>query len=302
MLNGGDIDRSHLSAANMGMLYRMRPGARIDSLRLSDLELINVGALLRCDRAVLRNATIERIRHDARYFGGNGAGPLLISYGWTENLAMRDFRVRGLDPITNRGDIYAAVTLAGNKAKAGALGKGFVFERFLIEDLWTNYPGYANRDGFAIERGFEQGMIRDGRISGVADGGIDLKARGWVLERIEIARAYASLKLWTGVSGSRLRSVEPRDAHFWVMGDVSYRDRTTVRLEELTVEGDPRKPIVKFDRGRGRPPVDVVITGRWDPGQVLWMAARGTSIEGSSLTVNGQSIDLLQRRKTAPAD
>ena len=271
------------AASDRGCLFGIRRA--LDGLQLRDGALDGCGVLVRSYGARLSNVVIEGITLRVRYFSGVGAGLFHVSGGWTENVLIRDFTVRGMDPITTAGDIYAAITLAGNRAGEGALGRGFLFERFTISDLPVAYAGYANRDGFAIERGFQDGIIRDGRIARVADAGIDIKGKRWMIDRVTIEDAHASIKAWCSNRFGAITSKSPRTAHVWACGDVSRAERMALTIGQLDTAGNPQTPLVHF---KNRPSDVVIAAGNWPADQRLYRC--DPEAAGSTLRIGNRRI------------
>jgi hypothetical protein len=140
------------SANGLGLAYKVN--SPVDGLTITDHALTGCAGLLRAYGKGLNNLLIERVSMlQSKYTPGVSAS-ILIANGPVSNVTIRNVDYEGAAPITNPGDVYGGITLAGKTANDH--GSGFLFENIRMRNLWAEYAGYLNRDGFVIEQGYQR--------------------------------------------------------------------------------------------------------------------------------------------------
>jgi hypothetical protein len=231
--------------ANCGRAFTLAKS--VDGLRLHDIELDRSGFLLNCPAAGIdcTNARIQRIRSlNARMFPELGTGVVSIR-GDLSGLVVEDIEFVGDGvPYRGEGKVYGIVQLKGKLA--GDRANGFSVRRVRGGGLWIEGAAYPNTDGISTEAGHTNGRIEDCDLWDFSDAGIDLKGDGNRLDRVRVRNARQSVKLWGNGSHGRIESIDPRFAHVLIAGGEAPK---RMSIGYLAAHGDPRKPLVRFERG-----------------------------------------------------
>jgi hypothetical protein len=237
--------------------------------------------------AGLAGMRIERCRITAGRYARGVARGLFMGSGRISGLTIRQCTYEGAEPITDPGDIYGGITLAGKSANDG--GAGFLFEDVELRGFRTAYADatrYRNADGIAVEPGYADGVIRRVLVADADDGGIDMKGRNWRIEHFTAERCARSVRRWSpGVDGP-IASLDPTSAHVQAMACGEWV------IEHVTARGAPHVPLVRFEDGAST--VRILswdVTGLDMSQQVL--ARRGDAPRGSCRLILPDGQDLI---------
>lgn len=288
----GSTKHAGFTANGVGLLFRQEKNGSlanpVTSIEITDGQITGCGAIVRNYGQDLSNVHIARISSlDGRYSPGRDKGIFMAS-GRVSNVTIEDIVYHSTDPITDSGDIYGLITLAGKTA--GSVGSGFIFRRIIASGMMTAYTddaiAYANSDFFPIEGGYSDGLIEDVDLSDAADSIFDIKGARWRINNAVGRRARQTVKSWSDLSIGVLQSENPRFAHH-----LSARGGITTKYDFWRPIGtNPKIPLVAFENG----PATVIVTAAdlsgLPDGQV-WATADKAS-KGSKLVLPDRTVQL----------
>jgi hypothetical protein len=271
------------SAKGMALLYSLKGLSPVGPLHLADHSLDGCIQFFRSYYGELADCTIERISHlNGAYSnlngvpilkpGGVGHGLFISANTKLTNLTIRSIIYRGVEPITNPGDVYPVIGLGGKDAND--IGSNFLFEDLDFDGMWASYAGYQNCDAIAIEAGYTDGIIRRCKFSNGSDAGLDRKALRWTADDVTVTNFRESYKTWANTQDGALTSINPRSAHYMVMNGAEHT------IGRVVARGDPKSPLFKFENAPGI----ARVLGDLDipEGQVL-----AAGVKGSKIIING---------------
>ncbi|TVV73593.1 hypothetical protein [Sphingomonas solaris] len=237
-----------LAVSGLGTLGRVdgiAPG-----LVVSDVSTTGATYLLRAyqfgDQAP--NLTIARVQ-----MLDNGPGGILVRGASSGTIS--DVKIVATRPNDNCKKVPEGVALAGKAT--GDTGGPWLIERVSVTGIRSVGCRFLNGDGFSVERGYRDGVIRLAYAADNSDAGFDIKSPTFQLDHTVAERNRRSYKLWADQSHGTLTSINPGQPGSGAASHIQVQGARRIRIERLIARSTTTAPIFQIENAET--PADITV-------------------------------------------